>query len=213
MRLTVDLLENNSQIQKLIIDALSPQIQSYFDRIQKNISSTIPDIVISSIKNQPEYSALLGGRLQYELGIVDPQNRINEIFDAISSGIKTTIKPIKSGGSRFNGSVKFQMVKSDFSDLLSLGSASFASEGGSSIDWLRWLLIEGDSIIVAGYHFAAGPYPSSRTGGGIMQEFESSIWRVPPEFAGSIKNNWITRGIDAATPQVQKELEKIVSTV
>lgn len=213
MRLSIDLLENNTEIQRRIINALTPQIQDYLSRMEKEIIAQIPPIVIDGIRNQPEYTALIGGKLQYEFGLIDPQNRINEILNAISNGIKINTRPVKSNSARFTGNIKFQMSQADFSDLLSLGAASFSSEKGVAIDWLRWLLIEGDSVIIAGYYFLAGPYSTSRTGGGIMQEFESLFWRVPPEYAGSIKNNWITRGIDSVSSQIQKTLESIVSQV
>jgi hypothetical protein len=211
MKLSINLIENNSEIQKRILNALSPQIQTYLTKIEKQISSEIPKIVINGIKNQPEYSAIVSGRLQYEFGIQDPQNKLNDILNTIESSLKVTIRQPQTGGSRINGTIKLQMVQSNFADLLSLGSASFVSEKGSQINWLDWLLTQGDSTIIAGYSFIAGSFPTSRTGGGIMMEFESSFWRVPPEYAGTTRDNWITRGIESVTSQIQKELENIVS--
>jgi hypothetical protein len=33
-------------------------------------------------------------------------------------------------------------------------------------------------------------------------------WRVPPEFAGNVNNNWITRGINSAVPEIDQYLMK-----
>jgi hypothetical protein len=40
-----------------------------------------------------------------------------------------------------------------------------------------------------------------------MKGSTGSVWRVPPEFAGNIKNNWITRAIDSAGPEIENLLQ------
>lgn len=209
LNISVKLLESNKTIADQILKALIPDIRQYLDKIYNSLKSTIPLIVIESIKAQPEYTALLSGTLQYELGIVDPGSRLKEILATIESGAIVSTKPLKTTGSGFSGGVKLQMVKSDFSDLLNLGSASFVSENGSQINWLEWLLIEGDSVIISDYDFILGPSKYSRTGMGIMRSMSGGSWRVPPEYAGTANNNWITRAIEAASQSIQKEIEKI----
>ena len=39
-----------------------------------------------------------------------------------------------------------------------------------------------------------------------MQPSQKS-WKVPSEFSGTINDNWITRAIDQATPEIEKMLD------
>jgi hypothetical protein len=203
------LVGSNSSIGRDMLQALLPDLQKYFNKVYREIQINIPRILIFHIKSQPEYSSLLSGKLMGEFGLPDSASRLSNILSTIESGAIVQSKPITISGSRIKGSIRLQMVQKDFSDLLSLGDASFTTEKGANLQWLSWLLKEGDSIIIADYTFALGSFASSRTGMGIMREFGGSSWRVPPEFAGNINNNWITRAIDAASSDIEKELESL----
>lgn len=205
----INLVGTNASIAKDILRALLPDLQKYFDKVYREMRNNIPQILISHIKSQPEYSSLIGGKLMGEFGLPDAASRLSNILSTIESGAIIQTKPISISGSQIKGSIKLQMVQKDFSDLLSLGDASFTTEKGSNLQWLSWLLKEGDSIIIADYTFALGSFASSRTGMGIMRQFGGSSWRVPPEFAGTITNNWITRAIDSASSDIEKELESL----
>lgn len=203
----IRLVDSNASIGKDILQALLPDLQKYFNDVYSKMQKNIPPILISHIISQPEYTALMNGKLMGEFGLPDAPSRLSNILSTIQSGAIIQTKKISISGSKINGSIKLQMVKQDFSDLLSLGDASFTTEKGSNLQWLSWLLTEGDSIIISNYVFVLGAFASSRTGMGIMREFEGSSWRVPPEFAGNINNNWITRAIDSASREIEKELE------
>lgn len=203
------LTESSDAISQKMLRALLPDLNKYFTKIYNQMRQTIPPILINHIKSQPEYDSLMNGKLMGEFGLPDSASRLSEILATIESGAIIQTKPLNIAGNRIRGSVRLQMVQKDFSDLISLGAASFTTEKGSNLEWLRWLLTEGDTTIIADYTFVLGPHPSSRTGMGIMREFGGSSWRVPPEFAGTINNNWITRAIDAASGDIQKALESL----
>jgi len=210
LKFNVKIVENNNEISQRIVRALLPQVNKYINNIYTNIRNNIPSIVVSSIRNQPEYASLVSGKLKGEFGLPDASSRVEQILTAIQSGITITRVPASVNNGKIKAGIKLQMIQSDFNDLLSIGAASFVTENGSQLDWLKWLLIEGDSVIISDYQFVSGPNPASRTGLGIMKEFGGAFWRVPPEFAGNIKNNWITRAIDTASSTINQELEKLM---
>jgi hypothetical protein len=207
---SLKLSENNGVIAKNIINALLPDIKNYFNNVTNKLIKNIPDIVIDSIISQPEYSALIEGNLQYEFGIVDPASRISEILEAIKNGASVTTQPPRLVGNKILGNLKFGMIQKDFSDLLSLGAASFVTEKGSQLNWLEWLLTQGDSVIISDYDFIFGSSQYSRTGMGIMKQRNGGSWRVPPEYAGTTSNNWITRAIDAASQQIDQTINNLL---
>ena len=208
--LSVKLAESSSEISSKIIQALLPDVTKYFNGISAELTQSIPDIIIKYITQQPEYTALISGSLQYEFGLPDPANRVNEILLSIKSGYIVKEKPVTAKSSSVIGGLKIQMIKKDFSDLLSLGSATLTTEKGDQLNWLQWLLLEGDSVIVSDHIFVFGPSPFSRTGMGLMRESVGGFWRVPPEYAGSINNNWITRAIEAASSEIDTTIQKIL---
>ena len=210
LKFSVKLLDTNAVISQNIAQALLKDVEVYFNKLVSQMQSKIPEIVVQNIISQPEYSALLSGNLQYELGITNPSARLSEILDTIRSGAIINTQTPKVVSNKISAKAKLQMIQKDFSDLLSLGSASFTSEKGSEIDWLRWLLIEGDSVIISDYNFILGPSKASRTGMGIMRQSSGGSWRVPPEYAGSINNNWITRAIDSAVPQIDQLISNLI---
>jgi hypothetical protein len=207
---SLNLIESNKEIAQKINQALLPQINKYIDNIYSKVKNTIPEIVAQSITSQPEYISLISGKLKGEFGLPDAQTRIDQILNTIKNGANITKKPTIIKNNKVSGGIVFKMILSDFQDLLSLGEASFVTEKGIKLDWLRWLLIEGDSAIIGNYQFVAGASPYSRTGLGIMREFGGAFWRVPPEFSGSIRNNWITRAIDAASSTIEQQLSSFI---
>lgn len=207
------LVENNSAISQNILKALLPDINRYFNNISNTIRNIIPKIVIDAIRNEPEYASLTSGKLKGEFGLTDASARIETILSTIQNNLIIDSKqPVLSGG-QIKGGIRLKMIRSNFSDLLSLSDSSFTTEKGANLNWLRWLLIEGDNVIVSDHIFTAGSYSSSRTGFGIMNEFKGAFWRVPPEFAGNINNNWITRAIDKASSLINQELDKIINRI
>ena len=77
--------------------------------------------------------------------------------------------------------------------------------GRGDLHWLQWLLEKGDTIIIDSYEYS----PRSgfgRSGGGSMKLGGS--WRVPPEYAGTPENNFISDSLFNNT--FQSTLQNII---
>lgn len=210
LKFDLKLVGSNSDIGKDICNALLPDINRFLDNVFDKMKKTIPDIVIQSIVSQPEYESLVSGQLRSEFGLPDASARISEILQTIRSGAGVSKRRAVVSGSKISANIRFEMIKSDFQDLVNLGAASFTTEKGAQLNWLQWLLLEGDSVIITDYRFTAGPSSFSRTGSGIMQQSSGAFWRVPPEFAGTVKNNWITRAIDSASSDIERAIQSLI---
>lgn len=208
LKFSMRLVEDYSTISSRIATALLPEVRIYFQNAIAGLDTKITDLVINSITSQPEYSSLMSGSLQYEFGIPDPSSRLSEILDTIRTNSIVQIKPPTISGSKISASIKIQMIQSNFNDLIQLGSSKITSEKGTELNWLRWLLLEGDTIIISDYHVVLGPNPRSRTGMAIMTRGGS--WRVPPEYAGSVRSNWITRAIDSVSSEIESAISSAI---
>lgn len=209
-KFSVDLLESDKQIADIILKELVQELNSRLTPLYKEAASYIRHTVLDSIKAQPEYISLLSGSLKYEFGLPDSSSRLNAILGIIDQSLFVEYKEPRINGQNINGGFFIGMVNNDFSDILSLGAATLVTEKGSPLEWLKWLLLEGDKIIIGGYDFKIGNFKNSRTGGGIMSPSFSGSWRVPPEFSGTIQNNWITRAIESIESTIDNYLVSLL---
>lgn len=213
MRLGLQLIDTDSEIRSKILDSIRDYLQPAFDKTQRSLQRMIPDKIKAVLMNEPEYNSLLSGQLRSELGVPDASSRIDQLFTAWTSSMVIRSTPLKISTRGVTGGFSIDMIRSDFSDVLSLPTATITDDiSGSIIPWLRWLLLDGSKILVRDYTVQFGPNTRSRTGNAIMVSSEQQNWRVPAEFAGTANNNWITRAIDRLDPillnDIENELEK-----
>ena len=104
------------------------------------------------------------------------------------------------------------MRRNDYSDVISVPEAVFVTEKGVKLEWLRWLLLEGDKRIVSNYFFKKSS--RGRAGGGIMAERQNASWGVPSQFAGTENNNFATRALETINDEidvlVRREIVKVL---
>jgi hypothetical protein len=94
------------------------------------------------------------------------------------------------------------MIKSDFSDVLGSDYAIMTDNiRGYSLPWLKWLLLDGTAIIIDNYTVTMGYNKYSRTGGAVMTR-TGGAWRVPPQYSGTMDDNWITRSIENSKDEI-----------
>lgn len=175
-------------------------INKYIPKIQSALNNAIYNIVYNRLLSGiPPIS----GQDLYEIGIPDINVRMMSIVDAAAKSME--IKVSLSNVLR----IEIGILKKDYSDLLSLPESiyTYVSNRGSGIlEWLRWLLLEGDSAIISGFEFSLENSPFSRTGGGLM--VTGTNWKVPSSLSGTSQNNILTRALQ----NIQKDIELIVET-
>lgn len=208
MRFSIELLESNPQIYDSILQGLLPQFDNYLKKSLQIIRTQLPPLIRSILQNTPEYSSLVSGQLRYEFGINDAASKINQILDIWSNNVNIEYKGPTISGNQIKGFFSVSLIRSDFNDVLS-SDASFVMDNlrGYQLPWLEWLLLEGNKIIVQKQEVVLAPSKFSRTGYALMRPSNKS-WKVPSEFAGTIRDNWITRAIDNNTTQINELLDK-----
>ena len=213
MKISIKLLDSSSVISAKILGSIISHLQPAFTKTQQALQQILPKIVKEALILEPEYASLLSGQLRSELGVPDADSKIEQIFSAWSNNLVVQNRPLSIKGSGLSGGFSINIIKSDFSDILSLPAAVVVdSTSGSIIPWLQWLLIEGNQILIRDYKLRMGANSRSRTGNAIMVSSTKDNWRVPPQFAGTINNNWVTRAMDrlddSILSYIEKELER-----
>ncbi len=190
--------EFNKNINKEINAKISKSMSGIINRIEQRLGSEIK----KAIGNSEVWQEVINGTLRGELGIPNVSN-LDSILEAWSKSIEVVY--IKNKGF---GKISIGMIQSDYSDVLSLTESSFtysSGRGSGVIEWLRWLLLESTSIIVSEYDFV--PSNQGRTGMGIMAKRRGGGWSIPPQYAGTAVDNFVTRSLF----DIQNTIENVVT--
>ncbi len=187
---------NQSDILNAILKEMAKELNKIIIQVvsDDSIKSKVGELVDTQIRNSPEFDSLISGDLAAIFGLKDSANIVARIIDTIKNSIEVTYSPAIVVAGSLNASITVSVLKSDFSDVLSLPGVSYTTDGGD-VPWLEWLLKAGDGIVIGDYTAVLIETPLSRTGHAIMKK-SSRGFRVPPEYAGTINNNWLTRALE-----------------
>ena len=206
--ISLKILESNSQIKDKIYEAILQELNKRVFKNKKNVTTRLQNAVKRWIEAQPEIASLRSnssaGSLGAQFGLTSATSDVvaDRITSAVAGSMVVKIQPIKK---TLKGTLEINFQRDDFINLLSLQSGHVLTEKGTDLHWLDWLLIKGDTTIITGYTYIPGPL--GRSGGGEMNI--GGLWRVPPEFSGTITNNFITRsfkGTEKETAEILKGL-------
>jgi hypothetical protein len=137
----------------------------------------------------PELRAVAYGPLKGDFGIPKGQevSETNKIIDAVLRSIHVEIIPFDN---RLRGGLEIRIQPTDFQNIFARIDPVI-TEKGERLDWVRWLLERGDDIVVAKYHVVPDSSGRSRSGDALMSQ--GGMFRVRPEYSGTLDDNAITR--------------------
>ena len=202
MKFSVDLLDKNVDINKLILINLKYEIERIISRAMPSIKQDVQNLVKEALISEPEYASLKAGTLRAEFGISNT-NDVDSVIQAMVNTAEISYNPIKINSNGFSGGFVLTMIKSDdISGIIYSDIASVKDEArGYNLPWLEWLLLRGNEVIVQNYSVNYTSNPRSRSGLALMVPSDSS-WRVPSNFTGTESDNWTTRAIDKASNKI-----------
>ena len=203
------LLESDRAIQRAIYESLVEEINGAIKRNKQNTIRTLKRSVATWVGAQPEISSLLskGGfgslRAQFGLPSIRAEEAVREIVSSVSESLQIRITPVNT---KFKGQIEFNFQPITFLNLLGLHDGHIMTERGQNLHWLDWLLTKGDMTIVTGYAYTPGN--AGRSGGEVMNR--GGVWRVPPEFSGTVSNNFITRSFVGREKEITTTLQGLL---
>ena len=204
--LTISLIDSDEKIMKDLHSALATEVTNLMFKVRAKIGFEIAARAYYWLLDSPEIQSLESsavGSLAAQFGIpLGSQLAVQQkIIEAIVKSIKVDI--YKATNTLDGIILDISSQPMDFRNLLNMKEADI-DIGHRKLNWLRWLLTEGTSIIVVGYRYSpeAG---IGRSKGGIM--IEKGNWRVPPEFAGTEENNFITRAFSNREIEISRIVE------
>tara|TARA_R110000803_G_scaffold58090_1_gene116298 strand:+ start:2055 stop:2717 length:663 start_codon:yes stop_codon:yes gene_type:complete len=203
-------LESDATATRKIMKAIKARIEGVLTKASVRIQSRLKVLLKKGLMESPEFISLSRGKLRAELGLPDGDARMVTIINLWVDSIKVKVTKARLSGDTLEASLKITSIRSDWSDVLSLPAARLITEKGEVLPWLQWLLIDGTRIIIREYDisYSVRHHGRSRTGQAIMIKGKGKRWRVPPEFAGTKGNNFVTRVLEKVATQIEPLMEK-----
>lgn len=208
MAFQIRLTESITTIKKKIEDALIQEMNPVLERALGSVKRNVVPKLIQIFKSSETYDAILTSDLKYELGLPAGQerSRLDSIVEELSKQVEVEFKQLRRRGSNIYGGYTVYIVESNFRKVLNLPDSQINTEKGQTLNWLKWMLLDGDRIILNNAFIKFGNFKASRSGGAIVVEskrdpvkgwtsMQSMGWSVPKEHSGTQDNNWVTRAL------------------
>lgn len=206
MKFSLSLLDQNSDIKLAILNNLKEELDKALNKTIADIDLKLKSLVKQALQNEPEYNSLMSGELRKEFGIADTSN-IDIAIDNLINSIIIEKNPLKIGFGGLSGGITLKIIPNDFTGTIDDSSAVVVDNvRGYSLPWLEWLLLRGGEIIVRDFEVKYGPNPASRSGDAIMISSKKN-WRVPSQFSGTVRNNWVTRALSTLDEKIPRLIQ------
>lgn len=201
MKFSISLLEQDKDIRISILQSLQAIMDKALQKAIVYIEPKIRLLVRQALYAEPEYTSLISGELRKQFGIEDTSN-VDIAINNIINTIILTKQSVRINNNGLTGGILLTIVPSNLLGIIDDSSAYVVdSNRGYSLPWLEWLLLRGGDIIVRKFEVKYGSNPASRSGDAIMVS-SSKNWRVPAQFAGTQRDNWITRALSTIEDKI-----------
>lgn len=205
----LSLVETQNSIKAKVIFALAKKANDLLVTMRPQIEAATRRIVREELNNSGAIRSILGQdylSLKVQFGLTDDLaiKAVDQIINSIEENIEV-YPQVNKGNSDLLGSLIIDVLPFNLDELLGLSSATYTSRpSGSTIDWLRWLLFQGTTIVIDDWSLFQAESVSSRTDGTIMRN--TGAFRVEGPYAGTDGDNFITRAIESAQPRILEEI-------
>lgn len=163
---------------------------------KKDILTDVQSVTKQLLYRSKFFINFINGDLKQQLGIPSGEeyNRLSTIIETIINDIELNITPLKYNNGRTAGGIQIGIGRNAWENIIQLSSATVTTDKGETLEWLKWILKDGDKVVISEHdvNFLVG---LGRSGGAIMVKSNATGWRVPSEFSGTTNDNWITREI------------------
>lgn len=196
--------------QKFLLSAtleIKTILRRTIDQLITSIRPSLVEYVENKLRKGPNdtYYSLDIGQLRKDFGFRPGENAGERVVKEVSKSIRIN----RTGpNSSSLGGIRLQLLKDGIEFLLDKDFGAYDSNG-NTVDWLRWLLTAGDTIVIADYEVIYKDAPQSRSGYALMISPKMSKgFRVDPAHSGTIDDNWITRALAATEVDMLKRLQQ-----
>jgi hypothetical protein len=202
-------MTNFKGFEKELMKIIRDELNRAFKEAEPKINNTFRLMLLDEIKNCKEFASLRDDTprsLKGELGVVNPEEKINALLDLWSKQFYVQHNNIHLSHGGLAGGFELNAIHPDYIEAGAIGQ--FVSENGFTVPWLEWLALAGNKYVIANYMVRFARIPRSRTGLALMVRSKKSSYRVNPQFSGHVDNNFITRSFGKIMDKVPSIINK-----
>lgn len=210
MAITVELVDSDAKIKKKILNEFALVTNKKFVKLVPTIRAKIETALTIFYMKTTIFKSLVGGELAGHFGLISGvrYSQVLNIIQQICASMIVKWEPLTVVGNKFNGGYVVEILDDSYSDILSMSEAIITTKT-DLLPWLKWLLLEGDKILVVDFEVSFTP-GAGRSGKAIMIGVDSGAWRVPAWAAGTRYDNWLTRGLQRSGSWFVKNMKQII---
>lgn len=201
--------ETASKVELKAASALRAMFRKKWEAIVIDIGYEIRDMLEAKLLQTDVYESLTSGILRQEFGLSDVQiAKLPELFEELIS--VSYISEILN-----QKKIAYLAIHILDYDQIPYEKGSYYSNT-NLVEWLKWLLFEGTDVAVSEYAVKTlkKPTRNSRTEFTIMiGPSDNFSYSVPPEFAGDINNNFLTKVVKQSEQKILKIIAKHINKI
>lgn len=201
----IKLKGTHQQLEQSLNKYLSKYTKKAFRTTVNDMAPIIKKFLIEQVTNCSEFKRLVAE--EQDLYGAFGTTELAEVISQIPQEMEKDIVLIpKFSGGRLLGSITFKVINKNYEKYLEIPGASYVSaKSGSLIEWLKWILIDGD-VRIDEWHILMGTnLKGSRTGVALMKK--GGYWVLPDPFTGDNENNnFITRAITVDPERLNRSI-------
>ena len=189
------IVDSTRDVKAKILFELREVIDKAYRKAKPRIEQKSRQLILSALKGSSTIQSLTSGKLQADFGL-SSSDAARASEDILSTVAKNINVDFTISSSDLVGSIKLNLLPPDVSQFTNLSTASYINTGkkGGEISWLEWLLTKGTEIVIDGYQVTYDDTSFfSRSGKALMKK--NGFFRVDPDHAGTVDDNFITRTI------------------
>ena len=203
------LVTTPSQFAATVQFLVAPKVDKILVKAKPAIQNRISNLLRTAIQASPTVQDLKNGQLKIDFGLTDDATSaaINDIVNAVLSSINVFFKKSRRG--KTLGTLVIQIDPASISAIVQTSSIGSYLSNGHQITWLQWLMTKGLEVAVEDFEVVSTiDYDDrSRSGGGFMIK-TGGAFRVHPDHAGTLGDNFITKEIIANESNVKRIIQE-----
>ena len=208
MAIRLQVTTTDEEFRARINFATAQLVNNAFKKSKGRILDKTRELVKQTLSADPTINSLIGGSLQGDFGLTDDLalSATDDIINIVSGDFGIKFDLPKSKRSKTLGTMVLYIdTPQTIAKVMSISGGRYQSNI-YNIPWIEWLLSKGAQVVVGGWEYVElfdEQINSSRSGQGIMMKTGGSF-RVEPEHAGTLDDNFITRAIGRINEDIQQ---------